>query len=371
MGFSSWAATHDETTDHITISQVNLAPGGNEGYFVVSLSGSQKYTALGLDIIIPDGYCFSIKTNGEAKVTFSNEKKQGMYPVTNQDEVDEEDADPEYNSHNLDYNMVSSNLLRATVWSTKSLEFAKNSGKLFRVYIKATPYAKPGPANIEIKDCFFTSSEGIQFDTKDLTISDMVSASETSSVPVSVSSSLHWSTLVLPFACAIPDGVKAYTAGDTKDEEEVNYLVMNEVESFEAYTPYVLYSETGFSGTVEGTVNPSEYPASGVAASGYLRGAIVPQTITDGYVMQNLNGTVKFYNCGGDEFSIPAGKCWVEVPSTVKSFGFIIDDGTTGIKSLNIDARKSADMYFNTAGQRVTSSYKGITINNGKKTIRK
>lgn len=370
LGLSSWAVEHERTTDHIEISQVVLNPGGAEGYFVVSLKGDRIYTACGMDIIIPDGYEYSIKSNGEAKVTYSNEKKQGMYPVTNQDEVDEEDADPEYNSHVVDWNIIAPNTLRVTPWSTRSIEFAKTSGKMFRVYVKAKPFVKPGPADVQVKKCFFTTSEGVQYNADDITISDKMSASTSGTAPMAVSALNKWSTCILPFDTELPEGVKAYTC--SSKDEEAKQLILTPASSISAYTPYILYSETGFSGNLTGTVDASKYPETGYVESGLLCGAVTEKEIAAGYVMQNLDGTgAKFYSMGGNDFIIPAGKCWVKFFfSNAKMFSMLVMDDTTAVNGVSFN-KQNARTTQNIMGQMVSNNYRGIIIVDGKKYIKK
>lgn len=74
--------------------------------------------------------------------------------------------------------------------------------------------------------------------------------------------------------------------------------------------------------------------------------------------------------------AIPAGKAYLkgtDVPTEAHSLTLVFESETTGVESLNIDHSTftiDAPMY-NLAGQRVTKSYKGVVIQNGKKFINK
>lgn len=368
-----WALTDraqiiDRTDDHVSISELQLTLGENTKtkFFVVSLEGSKIYTAATMDIELPDGYEFVLTSAGEAKVTLTNEANQGLYPVTNPDEVVEEDAEPDYNSHKLSFNILNGNTLRVVDASQDLKNFAKKSGKLFRVYIKTTPYAKPGYAAIKVKNCFFNTEEGSKWIADELTIDDKVSVSSGTSLPLNINSSVKWNTCILPFATEIPDGVKAYTSNGNDE----NNVYLYEATSLSAYTPYILYSEAGRSGTLSGTVDPALYPESGVVVQGNLHGAIVTQEVSSGYVLQNGSEGVKFYTIPMD-MTIPAGKCWVTLPSgsSSKAINFVFEDadGIDNVRTMSdnaeiytLDGRK--------AGKLVPGS---LYIKEGKKFINK
>ena len=134
--------------------------------------------------------------------------------------------------------------------------------------------------------------------------------------PLTISAANQFSTCILPFDAALPEGVKAYTCTTS----DADYLYLSEATRFEAFTPYIIYSESGYSGTLEGTVDADGYQS--VVTSGLLRGAIAQQQISEGYVMQNQGAGARFYRVDGTNFTIPAGKCWAEVTGSAPSKGF-------------------------------------------------
>ena len=154
-----------------------------------------------------------------------------------------------------------------------------------------------------------------------------------STATLSVSGSSHYGTCVLPFAVpTLPDGVKAYSAKGLDDTGQL--VVLSEVTQLAAYTPYILYAENGYTGTLSGTVDESKYVET--AQAGYLYGAVTEQVQTEGYVLQNKGDGTKFYWLNGYEYIIPEGKCWVDFPigyQESKAFYNISMNGdTTGIK---------------------------------------
>jgi hypothetical protein len=172
---------------------------------------------------------------------------------------------------------------------------------------------------------------------------------------------------VLPFDCAIPEGVEAYSSSETNSDSNGDYLVLTKATSIQAYTPYILYAPAGYTHQQIGEVNPAAYVE--VAVAGVLRGAIVPQQVSEGYVLQNQGDGVKFYNVNGEAFTIPEGRCWVVVPNQ-NSPAFALDRSTTGISVVQKSMMKSSDIY-DLQGRRVTSPEPGhIYVMDGRKVLK-
>lgn len=96
------------------------------------------------------------------------------------------------------------------------------------------------------------------------------------------------------------------------------------------------------------------------------------------YRLTMHNGTQIGYWWGaenGAAFTIAANKAYLAVPKTItpaKISGFTFDDTTTGINGINVNDTFDANApMYNLAGQRVTKSYKGVVIVNGKKMLNK
>lgn len=243
---------------------------------------------------------------------------------------------------------------------------------MFKFYVKATPYAKPGNADVQIKKCFFNTTDGIQWDTEDLTISDKLSAASSTSISLSISATNHWSTCILPFDAELPTGVTAYSTSAKTTIDDADYLILSKVNALEGYKPYILYSETAYSGSLEGTVDATKYPTEGYVTDGYLNGAITVQQITEGFVLQNLTEGMKFYDTGGQTFSIPAGKCWVTLPSAeAKAFGFALED-ETGVKPIR-DQKQYENEVYDMSGKKIDirqTRVNHIYIINGQKVLK-
>lgn len=317
------AVANEPTNDHITVNDVTLVPGSTDTYQVeISLVGSQIYTAYQMDILFPPGV--DVVMAGK-KLSLYTWKKEGcIYPKY------ETDEGYEY-SHKItsSYNVVSDKLLRISCYSGDNDELTATSGKLLYFKVKVSPYLKPGDVVLKVTNLDFITKENAQkYHCKDQTLT--LHATAESTATLSVSGSSHYGTCVLPFAIpTLPDGVKAYSAKGLDDTGQL--VVLDEVTQLAAYTPYILYSTSGYSGSLSGTVDANKYVE--VVSDGLLRGAIAPQKRKDGYVLQDLGEGAKFYAMDGVEFLIPEGKCWLEMPAAHASapqYGIQIGT-TTGI----------------------------------------
>lgn len=347
-----------QTTDRVAVSELTVVPGGDAAYFDVSLQGSDVvYTAFEISLQLPDGLNVDYYY-GELDVAL-RKVSGSVFPYTE----DRDGNKTYYHTLSCSYGVIGDGILKVMVYSNQNKDFIATSGVLFRVYVKASPFMKPGKAKIVSSNVFFVTKDEVQYDIQPAEF-DVVSVDNQSSVTLSVSKTNKWSSCVLPFNAALPEGVKAYMFGS----ENGDYVVLREAQAFEAFTPYLVYSENGYSGSLSGTVDATQYVE--VATDGLLNGAVKQQQVTEGYVMQNKGNGVKFYNVNGKSFTIPAGKCWLSVASGAKqSYGFTFEtDGIGGVEAESV-ADKAV---YSLDGRLVENPQSGcIYIIGGKKMIKK
>ncbi len=293
------------TTDCFTVSDVTIAPG-ERAVMTVSLSGSRIYCAYNLDIQLPEGISVPSDRYGFLVTAWSeNGGVDAIYP-----------ADRRGNPlHDVVSNVIANNTLRIACISYANDEFEATSGVLLYIVLEASPYAKAGVNDIHISGCNLTTAAAVKYVPADVTYSNITVAG-TSSVTLNISAANQWSTCVLPFAHT-PEGFIAYQTDGQFTDGGQTYVQLVAVSEMAAYTPYIVYAENGFSETLNGTVDPSTYPdgQNGIVGNGLLRGAIIPTSISSGYVLQNQGEGAMFHNVNGQSFSIPAGKCWMVVPA--------------------------------------------------------
>lgn len=356
----------EATADQLTLSSAQpLQPGGNEVKVTVSLEGSRRYTGYEMDITLPEGIELNYY-NGAPDVA-QYKANDCIYPFT-----EDRDGNKTF-THTItaSYGEVAARTIRITCISTSNENFKSNSGKLLTIYLKASAFAKPGDVSLALSNCKFAT-----FDDKTLATTGYVpeqkeisgvSVGNNATVPVSVTS--QWGTLMLPFSASLPNGMKAYTCSSNDTEN----LILSPVSSMKAFTPYIVYSENGFTDNLTGTVNAQDYPTTDIITAGYLKASVKAQTVTEGYVLQKQNGNVQFYRISSEKpVNIPEGKCWAVLPQQLAakmSFGLAIDKNTS-IASPNI-SDTSANDYYTLDGIKVKQMNKGaIYINNGRKVIR-
>ena len=359
-----------ETTDKVVISELKVTPGSSDVYFfTVSLQGSDvNYTAYQADLQLPAGMEFAYNNSGKLRVSMM---KPSIYPYSVEEEENEEGemVETKAYTHTLSSNIIESNTLRVAVFSSANEEFTATSGSLFKVYVKASPYLKPGDVNIGVKNVKLITVDETKYEPADYT-STSVKAEATSTISLKVLAENLYGTCILPFEYTLPtDGsLEAYTCSTYNSD----VLFLDKVEKMEAYTPYILRSATGFTGTLSGTVDATLYPEEGMVQRGLLVGTIVTKELTEGsYVMQNQGNGTMFYRVGETPFLLAAGKCYVTLPEGITTTAFSLG-GTTGIEAVQAPSDNSQQPIYNLSGQRVDRMSSGqMYIIDGQKVITK
>lgn len=348
----------ESTNDYITVNDVTLVPGSADTYQVeISLVGSQIYTAYQMDILFPPGVDVVVDEDGPYVDLWDGDGC--IYPYVRKKLV---------HSLSSSYGVVSNKLLRISCSDDMNRVLTATSGKLLYFLIKASPYLKPGDVVLKVTNLDFITKENSQkYSCKDQTLT--LHATAESTATLSVSGSSHYGTCVLPFAVSsLPDGVKAYSAKGLDDTGKL--VVLDEVTQLAAYTPYILYSTSGYSGSLSGTVDANKYGE--VVSDGLLRGAIAPQKKSEGYVLQDLGKGAKFYAMDGVEFLIPEGKCWLEMPfaqTSAPQYGIQIGT-TTSITTPTTSATAHGKIYTLDGKEVKTMQPGGIYVVNGKKVLK-
>jgi glucuronoarabinoxylan endo-1,4-beta-xylanase len=170
----------------------------------------------------------------------------------------------------------------------------------------------------------------------------------------------------LPFAAAIPEGVKAYTLAYTGGNE-VNATEVEE--TIPANTP-VLLNGTG-DATFTGSSAAIAADADNVdgALTGVFATTFVPE---NSYVLQKQEEKIGFFKVE-EANSIEAApfRAYLTATSEARRLSIKFDEGgTTGISLVNNEV-KANNRYFNLNGQRVMKPAKGLYIVNNKKVILK
>ena len=169
-------------------------------------------------------------------------------------------------------------------------------------------------------------------------------------------------------AYVIPQGVEA-KAVENVSGNTINLIPVSDI--IPAGCAVILEGEPG-EYTFESTLE------EGTAVENMLRGTDETELIISEnqeckyYKLSVKNNLVGFYYGAksGTIFENQAHKAYLPVPvsQAVNSFLF---DASTGIDSMQANGENADRVFYNLSGQRVSDSYKGVVIVNGKKMLRK
>lgn len=330
------------TSDHFVVeAPAVVQPGGETVDFIVGVEGSRFYTAYNMEIALPEDLVFVPNDKGNCAMMCGLE---GMYPH------DDSMGFPQF-THIFASGLQVNGNLRVACFSSLNEDFTSFSGRLFRVSVKASPYAKPGMGEIRMFGLNLTVAENAQkyIPEGDLNTGE-IEVGNHASVPISISAANRYGTCILPFGLeALPAGLEAYTVASVSD----GVLKLDPVTALQAYTPYVLYAANGFSGVLEGTVDASLYPEDtrSVTVNG-LTGIVTPQEVTEGYILQNQGDGVRFYRVGDVPFALPAGRCYLSA-SVSAGVNLRMERNATGITDSRTDVTLPDDTCYDLLGRRV------------------
>lgn len=184
---------------------------------------------------------------------------------------------------------------------------------------------------------------------------------EVTSVTVNVSDAL-WATLHLPFAVALPEGVKAYTGG----KASADAIALVEVDGVvPAHTPVVLNADQAgaymfpiaYEAAGEPAVADNAFSGTGLRLTG-----LAPQSF---YGLANGNNGVGFYLGTDAVTSIPANKTYMlrDMSHGAAGYRFVFgSDPTVGIDQATQPGDGRSETYYDLHGRRVLYPSHGVYV---------
>ena len=232
--------------------------------------------------------------------------------------------------------------------------------ELFTIGLIADPTMKNGTIEITMSDVKFIlldASANVPSEQVKTSVTITGGTSDGTDIPFTMSEA-GYGTLILPFPAELPEGLKAYKCtaldGTTVLTEEQTLIAAN--------TPLLIAGVTGdytFTGTPSYTENSY--------TEGLLTGVLTSTRISEGYVLQNLDDGLGFYQVNPESsITVPANKCYLTVASDVKFFDIDMSLAD-GIENLHPSTIGQQTSIFNLNGQAVNAFYKGIIIKNNMK----
>lgn len=164
-----------------------------------------------------------------------------------------------------------------------------------------------------------------------------------------------YGTLILPYEAELPEGVSAYTCTGL----DGSTILMQQQATIPACTPVILSGVPGtYTFTGEGT------PAEDSYTDGVLTGVFRATVIDEGYVLQQQNGVVGFYYVdAADPKTVPANRCYLNVPASVKMFTFDFETVIADVKA------ESDSKAYDLSGRPAAPGMRGVVVKSGRKVI--
>lgn len=239
------------------------------------------------------------------------------------------------------------------IYSLTNKPIAGNSGELFTLEYTADEDTEYHETEIRVDDVVLSNARGVNYASS---TSASLIASRMCSYLFSMSS-VGWGTLMLPFDADVPVGLTAYGCAAVKD----GVTVLAVSDKLQANTPYIINGKSGkYSFTGLSVMEKSSYSV------GALTGVFVDTQITEGYVLQRLNGDVAFYRVDPNApIRVPAYRCYLNVTSASALRIRLI--GPTGLDVMESD--REVDMYDLSGRKVATPMKKGIYIVENRKVI--
>ena len=174
-----------------------------------------------------------------------------------------------------------------------------------------------------------------------------------------------WSTFIAPVNLDIIEGFEAHIV-DGADENGI--LILGTVNNIvPANTPVVIYAKETITVATNSIKIKPEANTVGLL-TGVYEDTAAP---TGSYVLQNLKGTVGFYQVVTETApTVKAGHCYLTTGATVLGAKALTFGNATGIENLQmVNGEWSNGKCYDLSGRRVTNPTKGIFIVNGKKVM--
>ena len=189
-------------------------------------------------------------------------------------------------------------------------------------------------------------------------------------------------TVCLPFALTAEELAnvgKAYTLSAVSSSK----ATFTPAAAIEAYTPYLLIPSANgkllenIAVTKDITDVPAEAKTSVSGSYSFVGTLQAKESVkTEGKEVYGFSAKDGKFVRASDKASIDAFRAYISVPTaalpTAASRSIDIDfGGTTGINGIQNAQSSSAQATYDVAGKRVSKSYKGVVVRNGKKMIQK
>ena len=228
-------------------------------------------------------------------------------------------------------------------------------------------------------NALFIAGDGVLANTKNVIVSDVCANLElvdgkpfkapaaftaTNAKFTKTISKAGYGTMVIPFAAALPTGVKAYNLTGVSGTA----ITTTDAATIAANKPVLLEAAEGnceFTATSAAIAGSEDASTNGLLNGTYAGAKAAADA--NNYVLQNGDAGLGFFLVTGTEATVNPFRAYLNTDVSAPEFLAIEGLGITGIEA--VKATESKGEFFNLAGQRVAQPAKGLYIVNGKKVI--
>ena len=215
----------------------------------------------------------------------------------------------------------------------------------------------------------FTSGNGSDSPNQAQVLLDVTAARTYDVTPVTATGG--WASMYLNYAAKVPEGATAYYAKSANKGVSVTLSPINAGQVIPAKTGVVVKGTAGTTYTFTASADDA------ADVTGNLFKGVTVATTCDAnskYVLSGESTAEKPVFAPFSGTTLGANKSYLDASDVVDASGkieFIIEGEATGIDTVQSAESKAQSAIYNLNGMRVSDSYKGIVIMNGKKVINK
>ena len=336
----------------LTVSDFTIAAGGRATVTVDSDGALAEYCSFQFDLLLPEGITMPYNMNPDEE-----EEQYGYFDEDEEEWVPAVTSGVCKSSHVLTCSAIKGGY-RFVCYHSKFTTFKSGSKNVLTLVLEASDKVVNGVYSPTVGGTdVFIANETSHIIPSAVAGTAIVTGGSQESAYRFTMSGAGWGTLMLPFDADVPAGLTAYGCAAV----DGTTLVLAPSARLLANTPYIMEGEAG------------EYDFTGVPTmmqasydSGVLTGVYADTEITEGYVLQRINGEVAFYRVDvSDPITVPAYHCYLNTPT--ESAAMVRLRGTTGIDGMEGEERGSV---YDMSGKKVEQpTEKGVYIRDNKKVI--
>lgn len=346
--------TQAQTNVTLTVSDFTIAANGMATLTVESDVKLGEFCSFQFDMMLPEGVTMPYTYNPDEE-----EEQYGYYDEEEEEWVSAATCGVAKSSHTLSFSQISGGY-RFICTSMSLAKFKTGNTNVLTLQLVASPELMNGVYTVTLgnKVMFGTGAVEDEGTIPNWTPGTMVMTGSTKTLDCQFTmSSAGWGTLMLPFDAEVPNGLTAYECASVKN----GTTVLTASNKIQANTPYIMEGDAGeYNFTGVPTMSKLNYEV------GALTGVYADTEITEGYVLQRIDGKVAFYRVDEETpIIVPAYRCYLNVADANAQMVRLND--TTGLEAIMGDTEEQV---YDLQGKKWSMPLdKGVYIKGNKKII--